>query len=61
MFYFLLYSYPDLLCLPQEEKQLNILINNAGVMACPYAQTADGFEMQIGVNHMGRFDGNACC
>ncbi|KAG7336116.1 hypothetical protein KOW79_000809 [Hemibagrus wyckioides] len=38
-----------------EEKQLNILINNAGVMACPYAQTADGFEMQIGVNHMGHF------
>lgn len=38
-----------------EEKQLNILINNAGVMVCPYAKTADGFEMQIGVNHMGHF------
>ncbi|XP_047013031.1 retinol dehydrogenase 12, like isoform X3 [Ictalurus punctatus] len=38
-----------------EEKQLNILINNAGVMACPYGKTADGFEMQIGVNHMGHF------
>ncbi|XP_060726030.1 retinol dehydrogenase 12, like isoform X2 [Tachysurus vachellii] len=38
-----------------EEKQLNILINNAGVMACPYAKTADGFEMQIGVNHFGHF------
>ncbi|XP_039982785.1 retinol dehydrogenase 12, like isoform X2 [Xiphias gladius] len=35
------------------EPQLNILINNAGVMACPYGKTADGFEMQIGVNHMG--------
>ncbi|KAF4088074.1 hypothetical protein AMELA_G00078590 [Ameiurus melas] len=38
-----------------EEKQLNILINNAGVMACPHSKTADGFEMQIGVNHMGHF------
>uniref|UniRef100_A0AAY5EFX5 Retinol dehydrogenase 12, like n=1 Tax=Electrophorus electricus TaxID=8005 RepID=A0AAY5EFX5_ELEEL len=33
----------------------NILINNAGVMVCPYGKTADGFEMQIGVNHMGHF------
>nr|XP_046227549.1 retinol dehydrogenase 12-like isoform X2 [Scatophagus argus] len=39
----------------QEEPKLNILINNAGVMACPYGKTADGFEMQIGVNHMGHF------
>lgn len=37
-----------------EEKQVNILINNAGVMVCPYGTTADGFEMQIGVNHMGK-------
>ena len=28
--------------------QLNILIENAGVMACPYSQTVDGFERQIG-------------
>ncbi|XP_030623304.1 retinol dehydrogenase 12, like [Chanos chanos] len=39
----------------KEEEQVNILINNAGVMVCPYAKTADGFEMQIGVNHMGHF------
>uniref|UniRef100_A0A8C1YP19 Retinol dehydrogenase 12, like n=2 Tax=Cyprinus carpio TaxID=7962 RepID=A0A8C1YP19_CYPCA len=39
----------------KEEKQVNILINNAGVMVCPYGKTADGFEMQIGVNHMGHF------
>ncbi|XP_066532373.1 retinol dehydrogenase 12 isoform X2 [Hoplias malabaricus] len=38
-----------------EEKQLNILINNAGIMMCPYWKTADGFEMQFGVNHLGHF------
>lgn len=37
-----------------EEKQLHILINNAGVMMCPYSKTADGFEMQFGVNHLGK-------
>ncbi|XP_003797423.1 retinol dehydrogenase 12 [Otolemur garnettii] len=38
-----------------EEKQLHILINNAGVMMCPYSKTADGFETHIGVNHLGHF------
>ncbi|KAG8511768.1 Retinol dehydrogenase 12, partial [Galemys pyrenaicus] len=38
-----------------EEKQLHILINNAGVMMCPYSKTADGFETQLGVNHLGHF------
>lgn len=34
---------------------LNLLVNNAGVMALPYARTVDGFEMQLGTNHLGPF------
>ncbi|XP_034129783.1 retinol dehydrogenase 12 isoform X2 [Drosophila guanche] len=39
----------------REQKTLNVLINNAGVMRCPRSHTKDGFEMQLGVNHMGHF------
>jgi retinol dehydrogenase 12 len=37
------------------EKSLHILVNNAGIMACPKSYTKDGFEMQIGTNHLGHF------
>ena len=37
------------------ESHLHILINNAGVMMCPKSYTQDGFEMQIGTNHLGHF------
>jgi NAD(P)-dependent dehydrogenase (short-subunit alcohol dehydrogenase family) len=35
--------------------KVDVLINNAGIMATPHAVTADGFESQIGTNHLGHF------
>jgi NAD(P)-dependent dehydrogenase (short-subunit alcohol dehydrogenase family) len=36
-------------------KAFDLVIANAGIMACPKGATADGFEMQFGTNHLGHF------
>lgn len=38
-----------------EYSQINVLLNNAGIMATPNFKTKDGFEAQFGTNHLGHF------
>jgi NAD(P)-dependent dehydrogenase (short-subunit alcohol dehydrogenase family) len=39
----------------ESHDDLNLLVNNAGVMYTPFEHTADGFELQFGTNHLGHF------
>ncbi|ALC42023.1 CG31235, partial [Drosophila busckii] len=39
----------------QQQSQLHVLINNAGICYAPKGRTKDGFELHLGVNHLGHF------
>lgn len=41
--------------LASRHERVDVLVNNAGIMIPPYSTTADGFELQIGTNHVGHF------
>ncbi len=38
-----------------DHDRVDVLINNAGIMACPYSTSSDGYEMQLATNHLGHF------
>jgi NAD(P)-dependent dehydrogenase (short-subunit alcohol dehydrogenase family) len=46
-------AFADKLC--AAESRLDLLVNNAGVMMPPFGETTDGFETQLGTNHLGHF------
>jgi NAD(P)-dependent dehydrogenase (short-subunit alcohol dehydrogenase family) len=49
-------SVKDFVKLFQEKyDRLDVLVNNAGIMACPYSKTKDDFEIQLGCNHLAHF------
>ncbi|MFC3653667.1 SDR family NAD(P)-dependent oxidoreductase [Dyella humi] len=39
----------------EKGESFDLVIANAGIMACPFGHTADGFELQFGTNHLGHF------
>ena len=39
----------------ERHDRLDLLVNNAGIMCCPQGTTVDGFELQLGTNHLGHF------
>lgn len=39
----------------KKHNRLDVLLNNAGIMMVPYGKTKDGFELQLGTNHLGHF------
>jgi retinol dehydrogenase-12 len=39
----------------EKEEKIDILVNNAGIGACPNWKTEEGFDMQLGTNHLGHF------
>lgn len=41
--------------LAEDGRPFDLVIANAGIMACPFGRTADGFEIQFGTNHLGHF------
>ncbi len=41
--------------LHDKHRHIDVLVNNAGIMAIPYNKTTDGFEMHFGTNHLGHF------
>lgn len=36
-------------------ENIDVLVNNAALMGCPYSKTPDGLETQLGTNHIGHF------